>query len=143
MNRKFFGLSCLPLVFICVIGGFLALFAGSVLFSQVQAGLPTATVSPVPSSATLPPTTDLAQPSASPIPPTPSPAITVPPLMSATPGLAPLGTLSYPLTVTAEFAIDSTRVKAFQDNLAATRTANAQQAELAHATLTAAATVRK
>ena len=142
MNRKFFGLSCLSLVFVCVIGGFLALFAGSVLFSQVQAGLPAATVSPFPSSATLPPTADLAQPTASPIQPTSSPVVTIPPLISATPGLAPLGTLSYPLTVTAEFAIDSTRVRAFQDNLGATRTANAQQAQLAHATLTAIASTR-
>ena len=139
MNRKFFGLSCLSFVLLCVLGGFLALFAGSVLFSQVQAGLPTATAAPAASSATLSPSPELAQPSASAIPVTPSPAMTIPPLISATPGLAPLGTLSYPLTVTAEFAIDSTRVKAFQDNLAATRTANAQQAQLAHATLTAMA----
>ena len=142
MNRKFFGLSCLSFVFLCVIGGFLALFAGSVLFSQVQAGLSTATVPPAASSPTLSPSPELAQPTASAIQVTPSPAITVPPLISATPGLAPLGTLSYPLTVTAEFAIDSTRVRAFQDNLGATRTANAQQAQLAHATLTAIASTQ-
>jgi hypothetical protein len=50
--------------------------------------------------------------------------------------------MSYPLTVTAEFAIDSTRVKGFQDDLAATRTANAWQAQTAHATLTAIASAR-
>ena len=44
-----------------------------------------------------------------------------------------------PLTVTAEFAIDATRVKDFQDGIAATRTANAEQALTAHITLTAAA----
>ena len=142
MNRKFFGLSCLSLLFVCILGGFLALFAGSVLFSQVQAGLPTATAAPAASSPTLSPSPELAQPSTSAIPVTPSPAITVPPFMSATPGLAPLGTLTYPLTVTAEFAIESTRVKAFQDNLAVTRTANAQQAQMAHATLTAMAAVK-
>ncbi len=138
MNRKFFGLSCLSFVFLCLIGGFLALFAGSVLFSQVQAGLSATAVSPAPASATLSPTSEQVQPAASSIPATPSPAVTIPPLLSATPGLAPLGTLTYPLTVTAEFAVESTRVKAFQDNLAATRTANAQQAQIAHATLTAA-----
>ena len=142
MNRKFFGLSCLSFVFLCVIGGFLALFAGSVLFSQVQAGLPAATVPPAASSPTLSPSPELAQPSANAIQVTSSPTITVPPLMSATPGLAPLGTLTYPLTVTAEFAIESTRVQAFQDSLAATRTANAEQAQIAHVTLTAIAAVK-
>ncbi len=146
MKRKLFGLSCLSYVLLCVAGGFLALFVGSVLFSQVQAGSPVASATPVPASQQTAPGGSDSQlgitmiPPASSIPVDASPTPTyAPPMVSATPGLAPLGTMSYPLTVTAEFAIDATRVKGFQDGIAATRTANAEQAQIAHITLTAAA----
>ena len=146
MKRKLFGLSCLSYVLLCVAGGFLALFVGSVLFSQVQVGSPVASATPVSASPTSTLTAGESQlgmtviPPVSSIPVDASPTPTdVAPMVSATPGLAPLGTMSYPLTVTAEFAIDATRVKGFQDELAATRTANAEQAQIAHITLTAAA----
>jgi len=61
------------------------------------------------------------------------------PFQTATPGLAPLGTLSYPLTVTAELALDATRVQDYRARLFATRTAAAGQAVDAHAALTATA----
>ena len=146
MKRKLFGLSCLSYVLLCVVGGFLALFVGSILFSQIQAGSPMATTTPVPVSPTSALDAGNSQLGMTIIPPAssiPADASVTPtdvaPMVSATPGLAPLGTMSYPLTVTAEFAIDATRVKGFQDGIAATRTANAEQAQVAHITLTAAA----
>src|SRR5258707_8936180 len=139
MKRKLFGLSCLSIMLLCVASGFLALYVGSVLFSQVQAGSSVATATAIPASKTLALTPDQAQLGMTVIPPVSPNSDDSAPMVSATPGLAPLGTMSYPLTVTAEFAIDATRVRGFQDGIAATRTANAELAQVAHITLTAAA----
>src|SRR5258706_9101160 len=128
MKHKLFGLSCLSFMLLCIVGGFLALFVGSVLFTQVQAGSPVASPSPIAASQTSAPEAGDSQSGMTVILHATSISVTVIPMLSATPGLAPLGTISYPLTVTAEFAIDATRVKGYRDSLAATRTANAEQA---------------
>ncbi len=167
MKRKLLGgSSCLLMSGVCLAGSFLTLFIGSIIFNQSQAGMPTATrlfqstiiptrlaASPLPtrsiagtvgapkiditierqSSATLD------QPGALPGNPTGTPTLS--PMITTTPGLAPLGTMSYPLTVTAESQIASTRLAAFRGSLAGTRTAVAAESETIFATLTAAAPV--
>src|SRR5260221_7425226 len=94
MKRKLSKLSFLSIMLLCVASGFLALFVGSVLFSQVQAGSSVATATAIPASKTLALTPDQAQLGMTVIPPVSPNSDDSAPMVSATPGLAPLGTMS-------------------------------------------------
>ncbi len=63
------------------------------------------------------------------------------PMVNATgvPGLPPLGTSTYPLTVTAEVMLAQTHVAKYQDGVSATRTAVEAESQNVFATLTARA----
>src|SRR5690349_18161512 len=130
MKRFFFGGSCLGLVALCMISGFILLLVGSVLFTQSQIGsglhdpapvqpskpAPTAT----PSSPNYPPSSDAQigvtiesstqpattlQPSIPGRPTDNEPSNVTPteaPFMTATPGNAPLDADIYQLTLTAQ-----------------------------------------
>ena len=161
MKRRFFGRSCLLMLLLGGAGSLVVLFVASVIFNQAQAGVPKAEATLSAIVTTAPPRPTAIQvvrvtaaaplmgvtiefgPTAASTEAAINASATATPqpgsLISATPGLAPLGTLSYPLTVTAEAFVAATKVARFLNRVDATRTANAQEAEMAHATLTAAA----
>ena len=154
MKRKLFGMSCMTLVLACVVGGFIAMFVATIVFNQAQASsqnasattraaftrtpLPTATRSqaePLPGSTdsssvevTVETPNQVATPTPSPIP-----------WITNTPGLPPMGTMSYPMTVTAQYVLDQTRVALYLGGVGATETEIAQENVSIFALLTAAA----
>jgi hypothetical protein len=163
MKRRAFARSCLLFLLLSGAGILLVLFVVSVIFSQAQAGTQKSEATAHPTERTFVPptlTSDFSVTAAIPMvgvtiesgPTTvPSPAVDgASPtatsfsagVLSATPGPAPLGTLDYPLTVTAEAYTAATKVAKFLNSVDATRTANAQEAEIAHVTLTAAAATK-
>jgi hypothetical protein len=160
MRFKLLGGSCAALTVICVALGGLAAFIGAILVGQSvsdvtfpQATAP-ATLPSIPSTQTpLPPVTSSnhEQPiGVTIVAPTPfSPGTVInttqplnlpsnaTPAPSANPILnSPLGTLDYPLTVTAEAQAMSTKVNAYRGSVDATRTAAATRVVPTHAALT-------
>ena len=161
MKRRFPGRSCLLMLLLGGSASLVILFVASVIFNQAQAGAQKAEATLPAVVTTAPPrltaTQGVSVTASAPLMgvtiefgPTAAPAEAITnasatatsepgSLISATPGLAPLGTLGNPLTVTAEAFSAATKVARFLNRVDATRTANAQEAETAHATLTAAA----
>lgn len=140
---------------LCIASSFLAVFIGSILFNQSQAGTHTdpATITNTPSRITpiasatkqlITANSDIAitiemQATAT-LDPTSVASGTNVPTPTVTAGLLPLGTLSYPLTVTADSQIASTRIAVYRNSVAATRTAIASESSVIYQTLTAAPT---
>jgi len=139
---------------LCIASSFLAVFIGSILFNQSQAETHTdpATITNTPSRMIpgISPTKQLTTPNpdiavtiemqaTATLDPTSFTSGTNVPTLTVTPGLLPLGTLSYPLTVTADSQMASTRVAAYRNSVAGTRTAIANESSAIYQTLTAAA----
>ncbi len=61
------------------------------------------------------------------------------PWITNTPGLPPMGTMSYPMTVTAQYVGDQTRVAGYLGGVGATETEIANENVSIFASLTAAA----
>lgn len=164
MKRKLFGVSCMTVFLGCIVGSFVVLFVGTIFFNQSQAGAQNATATiraaftraaaPSPTlgqAAALPGSADsvsssgdssvqvtMKAPGQDPTStPTPIPWIT------NTPGLPPLGTMSYPMTVTAQYVMDQTRVAKYLGGVGATETEIANENVSIFATLTAAAPTKR
>lgn len=163
--KKLLGNGCLSTLIFALIGSFAALFIGSIAFNQSQATLGNVELTTNARSTVQPPLIPTHQAHESMGDPAPlseiqieimqdpsSPSMTpdrVPlmasatPFLTATPGLPAMGTLSYPLTVTAEVWQEATKAAHYRRGVQATRTANALEAMNAHMTLTAAASEGK
>src|SRR5687768_7748216 len=156
-------------VMLCGAGSFVALFVGSIIFGQVQAEVKNATATVVSQQT---PTHSQAQPSQiAPIDSSnqssdiqvsvesdaggnsnpdqgeiniavSTSTATPAPFVTNTPGLPPLGTLSYPMTVTAEYILEQTKVSDFRNQIGLTETAMSEESISIFATLTAGAPKR-
>ncbi len=171
MRIRFFGLSCVGLALLC--GGLTALlvFLGAILVGQSvnNMSFPVATTAPTTPPLQASPTNIARLPT---IPPSDLPGMgvtliapdastspdgeTATPILISSPGSMtvvpsetpampgePLGTLGYPLTVTAQAHVLGTQVNAYRGSVDATRTTAAQRVIPTHLALTLTASAGK